>query len=175
MKDDTRYVKSFARFYGNKNGESYQHIFPYHKCTEEDFNAFPAPVPEASGLLEAYKSSPTRNLYCLDWDKFGDELAIWGVEDDEISYQRFEFVLVPCNYVHTEFGDIGDTVAKECIPDRDKQMNYLGNIKLVVFSTEQEFDQETYGVGAIAARSRFWTRQIDQTKPTWLDGRILTN
>ena len=97
-------------------------------------------MPEAAGLLELYKSSPTRNLYCLDWDKFGDELSIWGIEEDEIRYQRFEFVVVPCNYVHTEFGDIGDFVSEECIPDRDKQMEYLGNIKLIVYSTEQVFD-----------------------------------
>ena len=115
-------------------------------------------MPEAAGILEVYKSSPTRNLYCLDWDKFGDELAIWGVEDDEISYQRFEFVVVPCNYVHTEFGDIGDSVSSECIPDRDQQMEYLGNFKFVVLSTIQFFDQETYGMGAIKRRSRFETR-----------------
>ena len=158
MKDDTRYVKSFARFWGYKNGKSYQRIFPINKCTLEDYEAFPEPVPEAAGILEVYKSSPTRNLYCLDWDKFGDELAIWGVEDDEISYQRFEFVVVPCNYVHTEFGDIGDSVSSECIPDRDQQMEYLGNFKFVVLSTIQFFDQETYGMGAIKRRSRFETR-----------------
>ena len=66
----------------------------------EDFEAFPAPMPEAVGLLEVYKSSKTRYLYCLDFEEVGDELAIWGVEEDEISYQRFEFVLVPCNYLN---------------------------------------------------------------------------
>ena len=61
-------------------------------------------------------TNPDRNLYCLDWEKYGEELEIWGVDFDVDSYQRFEFVLVPCNYVHPTTDDF---VADECIADRD--------------------------------------------------------
>ena len=40
-------------------------------------------------------------------------------------------------------------------------MDYLGNFKFVIYMSEEAFDQETYGEGAIQKRSRFWTRQID--------------
>ena len=61
--------------------------------------------------MEIYKKeSPNRHLFCIDWEKFGSEVAIWGTENDEISYQRFEYLILPCNYVHAEFGDIGDSV-----------------------------------------------------------------
>ena len=140
LKDDPRYVKTMVRLWGFKNGESYQQLFPYKKCTAEDFDELAPPTPEAAGLLESYKTSEKRRLYCLDWDKFGDELAIWGTEDIEISYQRLEFVVVPCNYVHTEFGDIGDYVRDECIHDKQAQMDYLGMIKLVIYANEQVFD-----------------------------------
>ena len=86
LKDDPRYVKTLVRFWGNKDGESYERIFPFHKCTAEDFEEFAPPTPEAEGALEVYKTSETRRLYCMDWDKLGEELAIFGVEDDEISY-----------------------------------------------------------------------------------------
>ena len=36
-KDDPRYVKGFARFMGNKDGEGYEKLIPYHKCTKDDF------------------------------------------------------------------------------------------------------------------------------------------
>ena len=67
-----------------------------------------------------YKTSKTRHLYCLDWEKFGDELGIWGTENDEIVYQRFEYVLLPCNYVHAEFGPTDDYIKDECIADQDQ-------------------------------------------------------
>ena len=41
-------------------------------------------------------------------------MAIWGIENDEGNYQRFEFVLLPCNYVHAEISDIGDKVDPQC-------------------------------------------------------------
>ena len=75
-----------------------------------------------------------------------------------MSYQRFEYVLVPCNYVHAEIGPTDDKVAEECIADRDEQMKYLGNMRLVIYTTEQEFNQEEYGDEAIMSRSRFVTR-----------------
>ena len=140
-KDDPRYVKGFARLYSKKDGKNYQRLLPYKKCTVEDFDSFPAPVPEALGLLEEYKRGTSRYLYCLDWEEVGNELSIWGIEDDEISYQRFEFVLVPCNYLNQEFGDAGDIIAEGCIADHKKQKEYLGNIKLVIYSVEQKFDQ----------------------------------
>ena len=78
LKDDSRYVKTMVRVVGNKNGKSYERILSYKKCTAEDFEEFAPPTSEASGLLEVYKTSETRRLYCLDWNELGDELAIYG-------------------------------------------------------------------------------------------------
>ena len=86
LKDDSHFVKGFARFWGYKDGKSYERLFPYRKCSEKDYAEFAPPTPEAEGLLEIYKYSQKRALYCLDWEKYGNELAIWGVEDNEISY-----------------------------------------------------------------------------------------
>ena len=52
-------------------------------------------------------------------------------------------------------------------------MEYLGNMRMVFLTTQQVFNQKEFEEGKIVeARSRIWTRQIDQTKPTWLDGEL---
>ena len=47
LKDDSRFVKGFARFWGFKEGKAYEKLFPYRKCKEEDFAEFAPPAPEA--------------------------------------------------------------------------------------------------------------------------------
>ena len=136
LKEDPRYVKFFARLYGFKDGEIYEKFIPVHHCTSEELDDFATPVSEAQGLVNAFKNQPKRNLYCIDWEKYGDELEIWSTENDENTYQRFEYVLMPCNYVHAEVSDINDTVAEECVRDRQAQIDYLGNIRLIFLVTE---------------------------------------
>ena len=54
-------------------------------------------------------------------------------------------------------------------------MDYLGNIKMIVYFNEQYFDQNSFGQSAVQRRSRFEQKQVDQTKPSWLYGKVLTN
>ena len=68
-------------------------------------------MPESVGLMEMYKNTETRHLYCIDWDEYSDQLAVWGNEADDYTYQRFEWVLVPCNYRHTDVYDLGESVS----------------------------------------------------------------
>jgi len=83
--------------------------------------------------------------------------------------------VAPCNYVHAELGDVGDYVRPECITEQAKHVEYLGNMKLVVYMGEQVFNQQEYGSAAIETRSRFLSKQVDNTKPSWLDGRTISN
>ena len=117
-KEDPRYVKGLARLLWKRKGVLGETNIPYHNCTPEELDEFPPPVKDSAGLIEMYKTSKTQHLYCLDWEKFGDELSIWGTENDEVKYQRFEYILLPCNYVHAEFGPTDDYVKDECIADK---------------------------------------------------------
>ena len=115
----------------------------FHLCTEEDFKDFAPPTPDAQRILNAILSDPNRGLYCVDWERYGDFLSVWGIS----SYQDFQFIeltLVPCNYLHTWWGN-EDSVSDECIRNRDQQMAYLGNIRAQVYITEQVFSQNQYG------------------------------
>ena len=81
------------------------------------------------------KESETRGLFCVDFEQLDEELAIWSIEDDD-NYQRIEIILLPCNYVHAEFGHTDDFVRPECIRDLEEQRNYLGNMKSMVYISE---------------------------------------
>ena len=120
LKDDTHYVKWLARLFWKKNGVEGETILPYHYCTADELDEFAPPMGDSVGLFDIFKNSPTRHLFCLDWDKLGEDLNIWGTENDELNYQRFEYVLLPCNYMHAEFGPTGDSIAEECIADREQ-------------------------------------------------------
>ena len=144
LKNDPKYVKTVVRMWGKKDGVEYEKFIPYHICTEDDYAQFSPPAPEAVGLLNSMKSKEKRGLYCIDWEAQGEELEVWSVEDDA-NYQRWEYVLHPCNYVHAEFGDVGDSVGEECIGDLEEQQNYLGNMKSIIYIDEEVFNQNEFG------------------------------
>ena len=50
QKSDPKYVKWLVRQSGQRNGEKFQRILPYHKCTDEDYNEF-YPVQKSSRVL----------------------------------------------------------------------------------------------------------------------------
>ena len=72
MKDDPRFVKGFLRLFGNLDGRAYEKLLPYRKCTDADWELFAPPAEDALPLAHIYRTSPNRNLFCIDWDKFGD-------------------------------------------------------------------------------------------------------
>ena len=69
--------------------------------------------------LEAILSNPKRGLYCFD-DKAMEGVEIYGDELNE-EHQRIEFLLLPCNYLHTDTGWKGDKIHPECIHYLEEQ------------------------------------------------------
>ena len=53
-------------------------------------------------------------------------------------------------------------------------MDYLGNMRLVVLSDEEFFQIQDWDAG-YGKRSRFFTRQIDNAAPSFIDGRYRKN
>ena len=48
-------------------------------------------------------------------------------------------------------------------------------MRMIFLTTEQVFNQQKYQDEAIETRSRILTRQVDQTKPSWLSGDLSVN
>ena len=49
-------------------------------------------------------------------------------------------------------------------------------MKISVYTAEQIFDENEYSkMHTIKARSHFYTIQVDSSKPSWVDGRIMLN
>ena len=116
-----------------------------------------------------------RGLWCFDFDALADELAIWGGGESDASFQRIEFILVPCNYLHTQYGYEGDSIHKECNHSLEAQQEYLGNIKMFFLTEEYVFNQDKFDDEAVVKRTRQFYKQVDNLKPNWLSGDMLTN
>ena len=89
-------------------------------------------------MLNKIINDPDRNLYCFDWEELKDEMVIYGVSS-YTEFQYIDFALVPCQYNHTINGWMGDTIHPDCVWDRQAQMDYLGNMRALVYMTEQIF------------------------------------
>ena len=63
-------------------------------------------------------------------------------------------------------------MSDECIPDREEQIKYLGNMRVVIYTAEQFIDQEEFGPESVVVTSNFWVRQADPNKPSWIDGKV---
>ena len=54
-------------------------------------------------------------MFCID--EF-ENFVVYGNEKNS-EYQRVEVILVPCNYLNTQFGYTEDSIHPECIADLD--------------------------------------------------------
>ena len=41
--------------------------------------------------------------------------------------------------------------------------------------TDSNFDREYYGENSVQHQAKFFTRQVDQTKPSWIDMKLQIN
>ena len=116
VKDDPAYVKLIVRSRGRKEEVNYERHIPYHKCNESDWEQFAPPSTGDADSWKRIKDDPKRGFFCLDWDD-NDPFTINGNENN-VNYSRLEFILVPCNYVHAEFGETDDFIRDECIANK---------------------------------------------------------
>ena len=52
-----------------------------HVATARDkleLDAFPQLSGDSQSMMSDFKNKPNRNLLCLDWDTWGDEIEIWS-------------------------------------------------------------------------------------------------
>lgn len=141
---------------GKKDGVDFEKLLDFHQCSKEELNQFPEASSDSKMLLDRYKLGE-RSLFCLDWDQIGQELTISGIETNE-NYQRWEFFLTSCNYIHAEYVPIGDTEHEDCVKERSRQAEYLGNMRLVMLVTDYRFSASQYDDYSIRKRSKIHTR-----------------
>ena len=157
MKDSDEFVKYLVRMFGIKDGVEYEKILPFHKCTETDWAQFAPPQKGSRDGWETIKDDPKRGMYCLDWKEEPvngiNGLSVFGNEKNG-NYQRIEIVLLPCNYLHTSLGGgTVDIVSKNCNADLDAQIEYLGPLEIVLYHTQERFNQRVYGEESLELES----------------------
>ena len=161
--------------FGKKDGIFYENLLETHICSAEELEQFGKPAADST-VIKYYKEADSdKRLFCIDWDDYNDgTISVWGVENDD-NYQRFEFNLVPCNYVHAQIVSTNDTVHPECNADRDIQMKYLGNMVVKMYVVDANFDRSSFSEFPVVKQAQFFTRQVDQAKPSWIDLSMRNN
>ena len=76
-------------------------------------------------------------MYCLDWEKHGEDLALWG-KFSSSNFQSISINLVPCNFVYPGLED-HFSVTDECERDEVKQRNFLKTITMELYMEEKFF------------------------------------
>lgn len=115
IKDNPKYVKLLARMFYKTDGKQSEKILNMHKCTENDWSQFAEPARGQKDQLDAIKDDPERGMYCFDVDQMKG-LKIYGDEKNQ-NHSRLEILILPCNYLHTEWGYTEDAIHPECIGD----------------------------------------------------------
>ena len=77
---------------------------PYHKCSESEIRNLADPTKDTEAMLEAIIESETRSLYCLDWDKYSNDLSLNGSPESN-NYKSISMILAPCNFIFPGIGD----------------------------------------------------------------------
>ena len=96
--DDPRYLKWVAFIRVAKDGEASSREVPVFPCRDEDFAKF-YPVDDRSiSRLNKMRSSPDKQLYCIDWETAQIELFGLEVGND---YAYLDIAVVPCNQKET--------------------------------------------------------------------------
>ena len=147
--DDPRYIKWLVRMYGRNNGEWYEEILPYHKCTPEDYSEF-SPLDNLSHkIFDAVNKNEKRDFYCLDeWP----ENMMLGGEQEADTYRRLEVIFTPCNYIHSHLGYQGDFVREDCIADFEAQQAYTGPLDVRLMVSDEKMDPFGFGTASSTER-----------------------
>ena len=89
----------------------------------------------------------------------------WGYDD----LSEIEVILVPCNYIHSEWGDIGDSVSDECIADLEKQKEFMGPLEVMILINNEKLNLFEYGDDSIKREALLARTQTDQKNPNFID------
>lgn len=97
-------------------------------------------------------------------------LVIYGDENDK-NYQRIEIDILPCNSLYTDLGPIFgelDQVGPACVTSLESQIDYLGQVHLMILTNQVQFKHEEYGENKLVRKSTILNRQFDSSQPSWI-------
>ena len=120
VKDDPTFVKYVVRVLTLTDEKYSEKLLSYHKCNETDWNDFAPASKGSKRQFEAIRDTPNRGFFCIDQPD-DEPLSIYG-DVSSGNKQAVEISLVPCNYIHAEFGETGDYVREGCKADLESQI-----------------------------------------------------
>ena len=109
---------------------------------------------------------------CLDWS--GVELQ---GEDPAYNTKTIDVMFIPCNMKETLLGDAteDDRIPQNCNYDKDKLIEYLGPIQMLIYKNIGSFQQDEYGNERVKKESSISRIQVDEYRPSWINTKISNN
>ena len=110
---DPRYTKFLVLVQSYRGAEDEIVPIDYHKCSETELRQLAKPTKDTEPMLEALIDSEDRSLFCIDWDDYGDKLALYGSPQSQ-NYATISIILAPCNFMFPGLEDFYP-ISDECI------------------------------------------------------------
>ena len=110
-----------------------------------------------------------RGMHCLEW-KNDDPILIAG--NWETGNQiTLDLSFLPCNVNLSSTND----QAEGCVPDKDKQIEYLGPVSLVLMYNNVRMDPLGFNKDSLVYESRIDQIQIDEKSPNYVLTKVIDN
>ena len=112
------------------------------------------------------KADPERGMYCISYDE-DEPIELIGEWFDD-NYARMEILFSPCNYVHNQVNDYGDSVSPECVPDLQAQIDYIGQPEWVLYVNHERINPDKFNDESIERTSLIKNQNFSETIPNWI-------
>ena len=119
--DDPNFVKWYAEYVIQVEGEFTYHEIPMHKCSEAEIARFKEPNKSSKGLVN--RLTEAQGFMCIDWT----QIELFGEEPAETT-KTIDVMFLPCNMKETLLGGTVDKIPEGCNYDKQALVDYLGPI-----------------------------------------------
>ena len=145
--EDPHFVKWFAEHWSSQDSIMTKKAIKMHKCTPQDFEKFYEPNVKSINRFTQFKENG--GLYCIDWEEA--DIAVWGSRSSG-NFGALDIMAVPCHMgmlvspIDTPDGlGVWEEPDPECNQDRDKALQYMNNLRLIIVHNEGRFESQQFG------------------------------
>ena len=137
--NDPSKVKWFAQYMHQTDGVLKTSEIPMHVCTDKDYESF-FDLSPSSRSLESIKEKG--GMMCIDWE---ENPVLLFHNESQPSFRSLDIMLLPCGQPETNIGGAVDRIPDDCEFDRNKLIEYLGPLQMLIYHNYGDFNINEYG------------------------------
>ena len=147
------------------DGEGIFTPIKFHDCTREDLKEIYVVSHESQHEWEQMVEDEDVRFQCID--EYTDDMLLSGHYMTD-NYRTLEYLVVPCNFINTRYGETEDDIHPECIRDEKLQKEYLGSLTFKMVAHYTDVDISDLGPDPVRQKSRLIKQHIDLDTPTMM-------